>query len=131
MSDLAHASEGDTDLIGDTNAVHWAERFAHSFVACKPAQDGLVQADNTEDLMLGWFASAIESGKMHSRHVADLGLRSAVFQALGEASMSWSETPAGEFDSTRSSAIGEKLLTVIQRWADCYRADVPEEAPGG
>lgn len=32
-----------------------------------------------------------------------------IFTALGEASMCWSETPSGVFDSTRAQQIGEKL----------------------
>jgi hypothetical protein len=38
----------------------------------------------------------------------------AVFQALGEASMCWSERPTGVFDDVQASAIGKKLLEVIR-----------------
>lgn len=37
-------------------------------------------------------------------------LESAVFQALGAASMCWKPAPAGEFDSARAEAIGDGLL---------------------
>ena len=33
-----------------------------------------------------------------------------IFQALGEASMCWSETPKGVFDSNKAKEIGEKLM---------------------
>ena len=33
-----------------------------------------------------------------------------IFQALGEASMCWSETPKGEFDSNKAKKIGEQLM---------------------
>jgi hypothetical protein len=42
-------------------------------------------------------------------------LEEAVFQALGAASMCWSETPKGTFDSTRAKEIGDALLEVIAR----------------
>jgi len=37
-------------------------------------------------------------------------LQEKVFQALGEASMCWSETPKGVFDSTKAKEIGEQLI---------------------
>lgn len=37
-----------------------------------------------------------------------------IFQALGEASMCWSETPKGVFDSTRAKEIGEKLCKNLE-----------------
>lgn len=57
MADLAHASENDTDLHGDTDAAHWAERFVHH-VTANPA------IATSEGSMLAWFAGAIETGKM-------------------------------------------------------------------
>jgi hypothetical protein len=36
-------------------------------------------------------------------------LLTAIGEALGEASMCWSETPKGEFDSSRAQAIAVKL----------------------
>lgn len=47
-----------------------------------------------------------------------LPLESAVFQALGAASMCWSETPKGIFDSTRAKEIGEALLLKIRAEED-------------
>jgi hypothetical protein len=41
-------------------------------------------------------------------------LRETILQALGEASMCWSETPKGIFDDTRAIQIGEELLKVVQ-----------------
>ena len=37
-------------------------------------------------------------------------LQTKVFEALGEASMSWSETPTGVFDSTNAERIGDELM---------------------
>ena len=37
-----------------------------------------------------------------------------IMTALGEASMCWSETPKGIFDSTRAARIGKKLLEDIK-----------------
>jgi hypothetical protein len=41
-------------------------------------------------------------------------LENEVFEALGEVSMCWSETPKGEFDSNKAQKIGEKLMNVIK-----------------
>jgi hypothetical protein len=46
-------------------------------------------------------------------HDGSLPVESAVFQALGAASMCWSETPKGIFDSTRVKEIGDKLLEFL------------------
>jgi hypothetical protein len=54
MADIAHASENDTDLFGDLNAQHWAERFVHH-VQANPS----IAAD--ENAMTTWFAACIES----------------------------------------------------------------------
>lgn len=37
-----------------------------------------------------------------------------IMTALGEASMCWSETPSGVFDSTKAAQIGKKLLADIK-----------------
>ena len=57
MADLAHASENDTDLFGDTDAMHWAERFVHH-TKINP------EIATSEGAMLAWFAGDIETGKM-------------------------------------------------------------------
>jgi hypothetical protein len=62
VADLAHASENDTDLFGDQDATHWAQRFTHVRNR-RLAADGLDIAGD-EDTMLTWFAGAIETGKM-------------------------------------------------------------------
>jgi len=59
MADLAHASENDTDLVGDKDASHWAERFVHH-VRANPS------IATSEGAMLAWFAGAIETGKMET-----------------------------------------------------------------
>ncbi len=50
-------------------------------------------------------------------------LRDAVFQALGEASMCWSETPKGVFDSEQAVKIGDALLMVIQQYIEDSNRD--------
>ncbi len=40
-------------------------------------------------------------------------IETAVFQALGEASMCWSQRPKGIFDSTNAKRIGDELLAII------------------
>ena len=67
MADLAHANENDTDLHGDLDARHWAERFASKFKVKRLADignRGIHEPVDTEDLMLTWFASTIETGRM-------------------------------------------------------------------
>lgn len=44
-----------------------------------------------------------------------LTLRDAVFQALGAASMCWSETPTGVFDPDLATEIGDALMAEIER----------------
>ena len=41
-------------------------------------------------------------------------LKDDILQALGEASMCWSKTPKGVFDSERVKKIGNKLLSIIR-----------------
>ncbi len=36
--------------------------------------------------------------------------KTAIFEALGEASMSWSPRPKGQFDATNCKRIGEELI---------------------
>ena len=43
-------------------------------------------------------------------------LEELVFQALGEASMCWDETPKGVFESSKAKEIGEKLLRSIRTY---------------
>ena len=54
----------------------------------------------------------------------------AVFQALGAASMCWSETPRGTFDIEQARGIGDALLEVIDGPAHPLRglADLPAAA---
>src|SRR6266849_9862312 len=52
-------------------------------------------------------------------------LEEVVFQGLGEASMCWSETPKGVFDSNRAKRIGDEIMQAIQ---DCQRCNRIEEA---
>jgi hypothetical protein len=122
MADLEHATENDTDLHGDTDARHWAERFAGKFRITRrtgyPDAPGRVR--EPEELMLTWFAGAIETGRMAEARTGALSqitdaqkASDAVYQAIGEASMCWSEYPKGTFDSRRAEKIGRELLEVL------------------
>jgi hypothetical protein len=70
MADLAHASEGRTGLHGDPDASHWAERFRAKWIIVTAPGPGetipgfRVAEERTEGVMLAWFASAIETGRM-------------------------------------------------------------------
>lgn len=44
-----------------------------------------------------------------------LTLEQAVFEALGYASMCWTEVPQGVFESTRAKAAGDALVARIRR----------------
>lgn len=67
MASIEHASENDNDLHGDQDAAHWAERFAVHFEVVR-LLDGRV-VPNVTDLMLTWFASAIETGSMRQQRI--------------------------------------------------------------
>ena len=41
-------------------------------------------------------------------------LTAIVFEALGEASMCWSETPKGVFESTHAKEIGDRVMEAIE-----------------
>ena len=43
-----------------------------------------------------------------------MSIRGKVFQAIGEASMCWSETPKGIFESSRAEKVGNDLLLAIK-----------------
>lgn len=45
-------------------------------------------------------------------------LKEKVFQSLGQASMCWSETPKGVFESDRAVQIGDELMTYIIEFAN-------------
>lgn len=39
----------------------------------------------------------------------------AIFEALGEASMSWIPKPKGQFDATNCKRIGEELIEILNK----------------
>ena len=49
------------------------------------------------------------------------GLKTKVFEALGEVSMCWSETPKGVFDSTNAERIGNELMKEIENEVQFYK----------
>ena len=50
-------------------------------------------------------------------------LKTKVFESLGEASMCWSETPKGVFDSNNAERIGNELLEFIDNIGKTYIID--------
>ncbi len=52
-------------------------------------------------------------------------LEEMVFQALGEVSMCWSETPKGVFDSEHAKEVGERLIADIKHFY--ATANAPKE----
>ncbi len=132
------------DLIGEFDAMEWAEAFQRIVV------DGGLTIDT--GLMLGWFANAIMAGYDRGRmdesnrretdeaeaiirrritpfsfsystpdgslsdnpYEGELDLPGAVFQALGYASTCWTESPTGIFESDRCKEAGDALLAFIE-----------------
>jgi hypothetical protein len=43
-----------------------------------------------------------------------MNIQEEVMTAIGEASMCWSETPSGVFESERAIAIGQRLIALIK-----------------
>jgi hypothetical protein len=94
---------------------------AEIFGVAKPAEpaDGLT----SDDAPIEW----------HREHDGSLSLESVVFQALGAASMCWSETPTGVFDSRRAEKVGKALLAEIDLQRKAYpfnEGDVTVLGPG-
>lgn len=57
-------------------------------------------------------------------------IEEVVYQSLGEASMCWSLTPAGVFDSDKAKAIGRRLLAAIEAdKAQAVASAVPQANP--
>lgn len=50
-------------------------------------------------------------------------LTTKVFESLGAASMCWSETPKGEFDSSKAREIGDALMNEIRAQISNHRTD--------
>lgn len=44
-------------------------------------------------------------------------LQKIVFEALGEVSMCWSETPTGLFESTRANEIGNRIMKAFDEYS--------------
>jgi hypothetical protein len=65
MADFEHRTENDTDLHGDPDARHWAERFCTKFRVTRQT-DWPDSEPMSDDLMHTWFAAAIETGRMHA-----------------------------------------------------------------
>lgn len=70
-----------------------------------------------------------ETFEFQREHDGSLDLSAAVFQALGAASMCWSEGPSGVFESDIAKEIGEALLAFIAACSQCasVRLDAPSQ----
>lgn len=94
------------------SAMNWATAFQEIVI------EGNVPID--VDLMIGWFANAIERSNDKRRWEREANaviwrdeINSAVYQALGQASMCWHPRPSGEFDSSAASEVGRLLCLKI------------------
>lgn len=128
---MTDSTDSTIHLVGEFDAQVWAETFQ------KVVVDGGITIDS--ELMLGWFANAIMAGYDHARRpriepmepfafaysapdgsltydpeAGSIDLPGAVFQALGYASMCWSEVPTGIFESDRCREAGEVLIAFIE-----------------
>lgn len=56
----------------------------------------------------------------YPRPILGQEVEEAIHQALGAASVCWSETPQGVFDSTRCKQIGAELLDIVISYAQTY-----------
>lgn len=54
-------------------------------------------------------------------------LEKLVYQALGEASMCWSQVPKGIFQSNKAVEIGEKLIKAIQALSQSENKPITKE----
>jgi len=74
------------------------------------------QVKKTRQTVGGFYDIAAENKLKQDAYHPPASLREAVFQALGEASMCWSQRPKGIFNSTRATEIGEELLLKIAQF---------------
>src|SRR6266702_5542038 len=69
----------------------------------------------------------LASGEIKGGHMSNL--EEMVFQALGEASMCWSERPKGVFDSDHAKEVGHKLVADIKHFYATANAPTPTANP--
>lgn len=162
VAELENAAPDDTDLHGDPDAMNWAQRFASKVTlpdpdpGCTPlhfAERAVYTDDDVRDLMLPWFASAIETGRMAEAkraadeaaaarpaipadggplltqhdHVLGQEMRQAIGEALGMASVCWIPMDCtGVFDTATAVRLVDEVAEVCRRYAECWRADSPK-----
>lgn len=56
-----------------------------------------------------------EAIKITAGAVMEINFRELIGISIGEASMCWSETPSGVFDSTRAKEIYDKLIAAVEQ----------------
>lgn len=56
-----------------------------------------------------------EAIKITAGAVMEINFRELIGISIGEASMCWSETPSGVFDSTRAKEICDKLIAAVEQ----------------
>lgn len=56
-----------------------------------------------------------EAIKITAGAVMEINFRELIGVSIGEASMCWSETPSGVFDSTRAKEIYDKLIAAVEQ----------------
>lgn len=71
----------------------------------------------------------IEIHRQGKINMEEKTLENKVFEALGEVSMCWSETPKGVFDSVKANEIGDRLVEEIYKQGNTFVVDtklIPE-----
>jgi len=98
-----------------------AREWAREFMNMHHSRGGL-NSEVDEELMVGWFASAIETGRTAGqataprlpRWVTDRQAADLVYEAIGAASMCWEHVDgAGAYNSAHAVRIGDGLLTAL------------------
>lgn len=60
------------------------------------------------------FLAYLDSVRFLERDRVAKDIQELVFDALGQASMAWSEVPSGVFDSEKCSALGEQIIAAVR-----------------
>lgn len=120
-----------------TLSLHWPkikQGWLGGFVSGVQAgfQLGYQTANKLSEQVLNQSTATLAGTEGEAIERRNAEIRELIGQAIGEASMCWSETPTGVFDSTRAASIVEKLaahfITPIPQAAQ--EAEGQERLPG-
>ena len=106
----------DENLLQTTDGSVWAAEFMKRFGQSKNQID--------EELMISWFANAIETGRSHPHPTmiirdteweVDTPVPQVLSEAIGMASMCWDPRPEGVFQSEAALQIADDVLSILQK----------------